>query len=131
MKLGDVAISWQTSFHEGNKMPRAEGKKAVALSAFTLSSLPSAQLRKQQLKEMWESGADVIVRNALPWYQKICLTILYLQVLIDHNTVSGFECIAEAREALLAMGRKEMDEADWDSTVVRGCHVVAPVSISS
>ena len=43
-------------------MSRPEGKEVVALSAFTLSSLPESRLRKQQVKEMWESGADVIVR---------------------------------------------------------------------
>lgn len=59
--LGDVSISWQKGFHEENKTPRTEGKDVVALSAFMLSSLPNAQLRKQQVKQMWESGADVIV----------------------------------------------------------------------
>lgn len=49
-------------------------------------------------------------------------------MLIDHNSPLGFECIAEARQYLLDMGAKEVNDpaaADWN---IRGSHVVAPVS---
>ena len=49
------------------------------------------------------------------------------QVLIDHNTMSGFESIAEAREQLLKLGRKELGDPEWDGSSTRGSHVVAPV----
>ena len=51
-----------------------------------------------------------------------------MQVIIDHKTPAGFECVAQARQFLLKMGAKEMENpetAEWD---IRGCHVVAPVS---
>ena len=37
-----------------------------------------------------------------------CTTNLSLKVLIDHNTTSGYEYIAEARNQLLKLGRKEL-----------------------
>jgi ribosomal protein RSM22 (predicted rRNA methylase) len=92
-------------------MARLDAQKGetLALSAFALSGLQSPLARKQLVKEMWESGADVIV-------------------LIDHNTLSGFESIAEAREQLLQMGRKELDnesQASADASP-RGAYAVAP-----
>jgi hypothetical protein len=50
-------------------------------------------------------------------------------VIIDHNSLPGFQCVAEARQYLLDMGAKEVEDPDtasWDS---RGSHVVAPVSL--
>ncbi|GAW06584.1 Rsm22-domain-containing protein [Lentinula edodes] len=44
----------------------------------------------------------------------------------DHNTTSGFENIAEARELLLKMGRKEMEDPSTEDWSIRGSHVVAP-----
>jgi ribosomal protein RSM22 (predicted rRNA methylase) len=49
------------------------------------------------------------------------------QILIDHNTDSGFKCIAEAREYLLNVGRKEFADPVTEKWDVRGSHVVAPV----
>jgi ribosomal protein RSM22 (predicted rRNA methylase) len=79
----------QESTHE-HSQPKQE---TIALSAFALSSLPSALARKQLVKEIWESGADTIV-------------------LIDHNNIEGFEHIAQARELLLKLGRKEIERAE-------------------
>lgn len=53
------------------------------------------------------------------------------QVLIDHNTSAGFDAIAEARELLLSMGRKEFEDPEAEAWPVRGAHVVAPVSVST
>ncbi|EKM61456.1 uncharacterized protein PHACADRAFT_248077 [Phanerochaete carnosa HHB-10118-sp] len=105
--VGDVSVSWQKAFHEDNKLPRVDGGGVLSLSAFMLSSLPNTVARKKAVKEMWESGADIIV-------------------LIDHNTTTGFQCIADARDNLLRMGKREMEDPDAKDWPVRGSHVVAP-----
>jgi ribosomal protein RSM22 (predicted rRNA methylase) len=55
------------------------------------------------------------------------LYLTELQVLIDHNTTAGFECIAEAREYLLKVGRKEVEDPEAANWPIRGSHAVAPV----
>ncbi|KAM5531353.1 hypothetical protein V8D89_014998 [Ganoderma adspersum] len=101
--LGGVSVAWQKSFHEDDAVDSVDGSNIVALSAFLLSSLPTHVDRKVLIKEMWESGAEVIV-------------------LIDHN----FENIAEAREQLLKLGRKEVEDLTLPDSALRGSHVVAP-----
>jgi len=59
------------------------------------------------VKEMWSSGAELLI-------------------LIDHDTHAGFQSIAEAREFLLRMGRKEFEDPDMVEKDLAGCHVVAP-----
>ncbi|KAK7058621.1 37S ribosomal protein S22 [Paramarasmius palmivorus] len=107
VKADNITVSWQKSFHEDDCIPRSIGHDTLALSAFHLSSLPTHLARKQLVKEMWESGAHTMV-------------------LIDHNNTTGFENIAEAREVLLTMGRKEMKDPDASEWPIRGSHVVAP-----
>ncbi|PCH34122.1 Rsm22-domain-containing protein [Wolfiporia cocos MD-104 SS10] len=104
---GDLKIVWQKAFHEDDKINLANSEGSLALSAFMLSTLPTPVARKTLVKEMWESGAGVIV-------------------LIDHNTTAGFECIAEAREYLLRLGKKEKEDPSAEHLDVRGSHVVAP-----
>jgi len=60
-----LSASWQKTWHEDDKMNRLKGKNVLALSAFMLSALPNAQARKVLVKEMWESGAEVMV-SAVP-----------------------------------------------------------------
>jgi hypothetical protein len=50
------------------------------------------------------------------------------KILIDHNTKDGFEAIGHARQYMLEMGEKELEDPDinWP---IRGCHVLAPVSV--
>ncbi|KAJ7492197.1 Rsm22-domain-containing protein [Mycena latifolia] len=84
-----------------------EGHYTVALSAFMLTSVPTYVGRKALIKEMWSSGAHVLV-------------------IIDHSTKEGFECIAEARDYLLNAGRKEFKDPEADDWDIRGSHVVAP-----
>ncbi|KAG7099840.1 hypothetical protein E1B28_001648 [Marasmius oreades] len=105
--LDNTNVSWQRSFRDDDKIPRSLGHDTLALSAFNLSSLPTHLARKAQVKEMWESGANTLV-------------------LIDHNNQTGFENIAEARETLLSMGRKEMQDPATSEWPIRGSHVVAP-----
>ncbi|KAK1233060.1 37S ribosomal protein S22 [Marasmius sp. AFHP31] len=105
--LENTVVSWQRSFREDDKVSRLTGHDTLALSAFNLSSLPTHLARKALVKEMWESGAHTLV-------------------LIDHNTKSGFENIAEARQHLLNMGSKEVQDSDTADGPVCGSHVVAP-----
>ncbi|KAF7436331.1 37S ribosomal protein S22 [Pleurotus ostreatus] len=106
LDLGALSLSWQKCFQEGDKVQGSLGHNTLALSAFTLSSLPTPIARKALVKEMWESGADVIV-------------------LIDHGTKAGFESIAQAREYLLR--RKESADSETHTENSSGCHVIAPV----
>ncbi|KAH8835675.1 mitochondrial small ribosomal subunit Rsm22-domain-containing protein [Flagelloscypha sp. PMI_526] len=81
--------------------------RSIALSAFFLSSLSRPLDRMKVVKEMWDSGADMMV-------------------LIDHNSADGFQSIAEARRLLLQMGQKELNNPELDGSAVRGSHVIAP-----
>lgn len=105
--LGALSATWQRSFREDDKIKRSEGLDTLALSAFMLSTLQTPLARKKFVKELWESGAHTIV-------------------LIDHKTKAGFQNIAEAREYLLEMGRKELNDPETSDWPVRGAHVVAP-----
>ncbi|KAH7922862.1 Rsm22-domain-containing protein [Leucogyrophana mollusca] len=105
--LGSLSATWQKTFREDNKIKRTEGNDVLALSAFMLSSLPTPLSKKALVKELWESGAHTIV-------------------LIDHSTKAGFSSIAEAREYILDMGRKELDDPETVGWPTRGAHVVAP-----
>ncbi|KAJ7103114.1 mitochondrial small ribosomal subunit Rsm22-domain-containing protein [Mycena belliarum] len=104
---GPLRVSWHKSFREEDGIPRSEGHHTVALSAFMLTSLATYVARKALVKEMWSSGAHVLI-------------------LIDHNTKEGFESIAEARDYLLNVGRKEFNDPEADDWDIRGSHVVAP-----
>ncbi|KAI8981200.1 mitochondrial small ribosomal subunit Rsm22-domain-containing protein [Trametes punicea] len=101
--LGQVDVSWQKSFHEDNVVDRADGARVLAISSFLLSSLPTSIERKALVKEMWNSGAEVMI-------------------LIDHD----FECVAEARERFLKLGRKELEDPWASPFALLGSHVVAP-----
>ncbi|CDO73157.1 hypothetical protein BN946_scf185007.g212 [Trametes cinnabarina] len=103
VEMGGLDVSWQKSFHEDNIVDRTNGAQVLAMSAFLLSSLPSPIERKALVKEMWESGAEVMV-------------------LIDHD----FESVAEAREQFLKLGRKELEDPSSEQYALRGSHVVAP-----
>ncbi|KAG1754790.1 mitochondrial small ribosomal subunit Rsm22-domain-containing protein [Suillus paluster] len=105
--LGALSATWQKSFREDDIIKRTEGRDTLALSAFMLSTLQTPLARKKFVKELWESGAHTIV-------------------LIDHKTKAGFQNIAEAREYLLEMGRKELNDPETADWPVRGAHVVAP-----
>ncbi|OAX42679.1 Rsm22-domain-containing protein [Rhizopogon vinicolor AM-OR11-026] len=105
--LGALSATWQKSFREDDIIKRTEAHDTLALSAFMLSNLQTPLAKKKLVKEMWESGAHTIV-------------------LIDHKTKAGFQNIAEAREYLLDMGRKEFTDPETADWPIRGAHVVAP-----
>ncbi|KAI6047994.1 mitochondrial small ribosomal subunit Rsm22-domain-containing protein [Pisolithus marmoratus] len=104
---GSLSVTWQKALHESDRIDRADGQNTVALSAFMLSSFPSQLSKKQMVKEMWESGAHTIV-------------------LVDFNTKAGFENIAEARQLLLDLGCKDLQDPRSQHFAFRGSHVVAP-----
>ena len=126
---GSLNATWQKSWQEDDKMNHTQGKTTIALSAFMLSALPTDHARKVLVKEMWESGSEMIVMSLLVISSGRCSLKTWAQVLIDHNSTAGFECIAKAREYLLNVGRKESEDPATDQRDVRGSHVVAPVSL--
>ncbi|PFH52318.1 hypothetical protein AMATHDRAFT_140364 [Amanita thiersii Skay4041] len=108
--FGPLNIRWQRSFKQHDNVDMTDHRHTLALSAFLLSSLSTALARRTVIKEMWESGADVMV-------------------IIDHKTPSGFKAIADAREYLLSLGQKgaqaALEEVN-NSSIATGSHVIAP-----
>ncbi|KDQ14022.1 hypothetical protein BOTBODRAFT_66460 [Botryobasidium botryosum FD-172 SS1] len=101
---------------EGHRL-QTTPEGTIALCAFTLSTLPDDRARRMMLREMWATGADVMI-------------------VLDHGSREGFKCVADAREYLLGKGKKainkaaELDsiaEANGSSSPSKlGSHVVAP-----
>lgn len=107
LDLGDLNVTWSKTFREAYRTPLSDGRDTLALSAFMLTSLATPQERKALVREMWESGAHVMV-------------------LIDQNTDEGFQSIAEAREYLLRMGKEEIVNVNGRESVTSSSYVVAP-----
>ncbi|OCB85565.1 Rsm22-domain-containing protein [Sanghuangporus baumii] len=103
-----TTVRWRKGYPDAEQAERTEDGDILALSAFYLSSLQNSVAKKDLIKQMWSSGANVIV-------------------LIDHDTSAGFISIAEAREQLLRLGRKELQDPALQHDPASGCHVVAPV----
>ncbi|KAJ1964988.1 37S ribosomal protein S22 [Dipsacomyces acuminosporus] len=74
------------------------GKSDLVVSTFTLSELPSDDVRKTTVETLWNHTKDILV-------------------LVDRGTPDAARMIAEAREQLLELGAKE------DS----GIHTLAPI----
>lgn len=126
--MGSLHAAWQKSFHDDDAVDPVEGSSVVALSAFLLSSLPTPVDRKILIKEMWESGAEIIVcASVFVWTSTLNPFPVRHQVLIDHS----FEDIAEAREQLLKLGKKELEVPMASGPSLKGAHVVAPVWLMS
>lgn len=119
-------MRWLRGFSDTEQIYRSEGTDVLALSAFYLSSLSTSLARRDLVKQIWSSGASVIVSVSFSCgaFHLICFN----QVLIDHDSPAGFESIADARDYLLRMGRKEFDDPSVEHDGLTGCHVVAPVS---
>jgi hypothetical protein len=77
--IGELSVQWQKTFHEDDHAKPADGGRTLAISAFSLSALPNAAARKQLVREMWDSGAETIVRTQF----LNCITLSNLQVGID------------------------------------------------
>ncbi|KAI9444934.1 Rsm22-domain-containing protein [Lactarius indigo] len=100
-------ISWQRKFQPENIPQAHDGSSTIAISAFFLSTLQTPFQRKALIEEIWESGAETIV-------------------LLDHSNPAGFQCVAEARELLLSLGRKEAENRGSEENQMSGSHVLAP-----
>lgn len=59
-----MIVFWQKSFQQDDRISRSQAQDVLALSAFSLSSIPTPSSRKALVKEMWESGAHTIVRGS-------------------------------------------------------------------
>jgi len=105
----NLEVRWQKSFKESDKLLEIEASKTIALSAFFLTTLPTAVAQKTLVEGIWASGAHTLV-------------------LIDHDTPEGFKAIAHAREHLLELSKSEAENPEFASSQPAGCHVVAPVS---
>lgn len=129
-----------------NSFPDISHDDTMAVAAFTLGDLSDSKVRREVVRSMWDSKADVIV-------------------IIDRGTPNGFDIIAQARDQLLRLGRHasesviQLDEQgelpDEDagqhdveeirigneifvaqnaevqatgSVATQGCYVIAPVS---
>ena len=132
--------------------PESTNSDTLALAAYTLGDLPSDNIRREMVRAMWDSAAEVIV-------------------IIDRGTPKGFNIVATARDQLLRLGRHlqgrasatsgavqslAIDQDDEQALIIdeeifvaeefatidsvdavgnagrqseeRGCHIVAPVS---
>ncbi|KAF9015764.1 hypothetical protein BDQ17DRAFT_1341619 [Cyathus striatus] len=123
VEINPINFAWKKSLPEAHANAVLNDKKTLAMSAFMLASLPTPLDRKKMVNEMWESGAHTLV-------------------IIDHNTKAGLEAVAEAREYLLKMGRKELEvieestelesseledqAAELKTRSTHGSHVIAP-----
>ncbi|KAF8273002.1 mitochondrial small ribosomal subunit Rsm22-domain-containing protein [Lactarius quietus] len=104
---GGMDVSWQRKFHSDNIPQVHDGSSTVAISAFFLSTLNTQLQRKALIEEIWECGAETIV-------------------LLDHSNPAGFQSVAEARELLLNLGRKEAENQGSEENQMAGSHVLAP-----
>jgi ribosomal protein RSM22 (predicted rRNA methylase) len=86
------------------------GLKTIALAAFTLGDLGTREKRKDVVREIWDSGAEVIV-------------------LIDRGTPQGSRIILEAREQLIMLGQRSLAREKIDGVIEaqKGCFVLSPV----
>lgn len=77
-----MKIKWSKGLSDGDYASSSEGQ-TLALSAFHLSSLPTAVARKELIKQMWDSGANVIV--SLDPYFTLAMEILWLKYFLGFN----------------------------------------------
>ncbi|KAF8755993.1 Mitochondrial small ribosomal subunit Rsm22 [Rhizoctonia solani] len=82
-------------------------------------------------QDFWESF--LMEPHASGWSQKCAVwgrvDDYRVKVIIDHGTPTGFDSVAQARELLLDLGRKELDsrvEGSEDNQRAPGSHVLAP-----
>lgn len=65
--------------------------RSIALCGFQLSTMRRSADRRRVLRQMWNSGAEVMI-------------------VAEHATKDCFEVVQEAREFLLELGRKEVED---------------------
>ncbi|KAH9451227.1 hypothetical protein Pst134EB_018715 [Puccinia striiformis f. sp. tritici] len=67
----------------------------LAIMSYTLSDLPNQAARREAIEGIWNSGAQTIV-------------------IVDRGTPAGFEVVADARQQLLMLGRKEYRRTKYE-----------------
>merc|ERR1711964_579991 len=72
--------------------PHISNQDTMAVAAFTLGDLPSDKVRREVVRSLWDSGAEVIV-------------------VVDRGTPKGFNIVATARDQLLRLGRHKHERA--------------------
>jgi len=70
----------------------------LAIMSFTLSDLPNQAARREAIEGMWNSGAETMV-------------------IVDRGTPAGFQVVADARQQLLMLGRRETRRATYEREV--------------
>ncbi|EFP80844.2 37S ribosomal protein S22 [Puccinia graminis f. sp. tritici] len=70
----------------------------LAIMSFTLSDLPNQAARREAIEGMWNSGAETMV-------------------IIDRGTPAGFQVVADARQQLLMLGRRQLRRARYEREV--------------
>lgn len=73
--------------------PDIPSSETMAIAAFTLGDIPSEKSRREVVRSIWNTGAEVIV-------------------LIDRGTPKGADIIAQARDQLLRLGRHSTSRSD-------------------
>lgn len=88
------------------------GKRTMALASFTLGDLGTKEKRRDVVRGLWDTDAEIIV-------------------IIDRGTPAGSRMVLEAREQLLTLGRRslERESIESGSQAEKGCFVLAPVSV--
>lgn len=76
----------------------ADSDGLLAIMSFTLSDLPNQAARREAIEGMWNSGAETMV-------------------IVDRGTPAGFQVVADARQQLLMLGRRETRRATYEREV--------------
>lgn len=90
-------------------------KPTIAIAAFSLGDMGSKEKRKELVRTMWESNAEVFV-------------------IVDRGTPAGSRIVLEAREQLLMFGRRsarwaeDLEAVEGPGGPAKGSFVLAPVS---
>ena len=123
--LGSRTVNWGNRHDQSKQWEHNDKSHTLALSAFYLSSLKTIASKKELVKEMWDSGAEVIV-SPTPFVKEIYHWSCD-KILLDHGTSQGFANIIEAREYLLQLGKLSSEDAEINDNTPVGCYIVAPV----
>lgn len=87
----------------------ADQRRTLALCAFALGEIGTKEKRKEMVRALWNTGAEVMV-------------------VVDRGTPGGSRIVVEAREQLLMLGKRSVEEETADQlTGAEGAFVLAPV----
>jgi ribosomal protein RSM22 (predicted rRNA methylase) len=104
--------------HLAPKSDERKNKRTIAIAAFSLGDLGTKEKRKELIRSMWESGAELLV-------------------VVERGTPGGSRMVVEAREQLLMFGRRnaqwaeDLESVEGAGGPAKGCFVLAPVCPSA